>query len=346
MNDLAILTGALALLPDPIVLIDAERQVVGLNPAAAALLGSDAEGRDLALSLRHPAALEAVAEALAGGRPEAVEVISPVPVGQAFEALARRLEEPSGGFVLLALRDITLARGAERMRADFVANVSHELRSPLASLIGFIETLEGEARDDAEARERFLAIMGEEAGRMARLIDDLLSLSKVESGEHLRPEEEVAVEKLLATVCRTLGGRDRERRIELDLEIKSLAAVPGDADQLTEVFHNLIDNALKYGPCGRPVRIEAVTVDRIPELGGAGIRISVHNEGEGIEPQHLSRLTERFYRADKGRSRALGGTGLGLAIVKHIVNRHRGKLSIASRTGHGTTFTIYLPSIE
>ncbi len=332
-------------IPDPLLLLDAGRRVLAANAAARELLGPRGTGRDLSLWLRHPEVLDAVAAVMGGERRRTVTLTLPVPVQRSFEVHAVRLDEPARPIhAVLVLHDITLAEGAERIRTDFVANVSHELRSPLSSLVGFIETLKGAARDDEAARMRFLDIMEAEADRMARLIDDLLSLSRVEANEHVPPQGEVASLALVEEVAATLAERARERNVRIEISARgNVPPVQGDRDELTEVFHNLIDNALKYGRPGMPVHISIRRVDRIPELGGAGVAFAVRDHGEGIAPEHIPRLTERFYRVDKGRSRSLGGTGLGLAIVKHIVNRHRGRLSIESTLGEGSTFTVYLP---
>ena len=225
------------------------------------------------------------------------------------------------------------------MRADFVANVSHELRTPLSSLLGFVETLRGPARDDAEARDKFLSIMHEQAERMLRLIEDLLSLSRIEMDEHTRPRGRVDLGQVLGTVKDMLSMKaaGRNMRIELDLAA-GIGPVTGDADQLTQVFQNLVDNALKYGRKGTAVEVTAA------ESGDGDISVTVADRSEGIPPEHLPRLTERFYRVDAARSRQLGGTGLGLAIVKHIVNRHRGHLSVDSAIREGSRFTVTLPS--
>ena len=249
-----------------------------------------------------------------------------------------------GAVALMVFHDVSSETMAEQMRQDFVANVSHELRSPIASLIGFIETLQGPAKEDAEARDRFLGIMGDEAQRMARMIDDLLSLSRVEASERMRPQEQVNIAELLSMTRELLLSRAKENAMELVFDIApDLPVIAGDRDELMEVFQNLMDNAIKYGQDETFVKISAVQVDRIPEIGGAGIAVAVENEGEGIAPDQLPRLTERFYRVDKGRSREMGGTGLGLAIVKHIISRHRGRFNIESTVGKGATFTVYLP---
>lgn len=330
------------LLPEPVMLLDAARRVVAANPAAKALFAAPAEGRNLAYALRHPALLDAVDEVIGGAARAETAFCLPVPIPRHFRAQVVAMPRSGtvgGAAVLLVLTDETAVRHAERMRAEFVANVSHELRSPLASVVGIIETLRGPARDDAKARDRFLALMEGEAIRMTRLIDDLLSLSAVEAREHLRPEAPVDLAALLQNLADTFAARGCAITLDLDQE---LPAVAGDGEELVQVFRNLIDNGIKYGG-GGPVEISARAVARIPDLGGSGVAVAVRDHGPGFAPEHIPRLTERFYRTDKARSRSVGGTGLGLAIVKHIVNRHRGRLSIDSSPGGGATFTVYLP---
>jgi len=240
------------------------------------------------------------------------------------------------------LSDRTRERAIERMRADFVANVSHELRTPLTSLLGFIDTLRGSAADDPPAQQRFLTIMAEQAARMNRLIDDLLSLSRIELVEHQPPTERVDLGALIGRVAAGFEPRFAERRMALDLSLPpGLPAVKADADQLEQVLQNLLDNAVKYG--GGTVRLAAATASAGRWPAGPGVVVSVADHGPGIPRAHIPRLTERFYRVDKGRSRKAGGTGLGLAIVKHIVNRHRGQFLIESEEGQGCTFSVWLP---
>jgi two-component system phosphate regulon sensor histidine kinase PhoR len=227
------------------------------------------------------------------------------------------------------------------MRADFVANASHELRTPLAALSGFIETLQGSARDDAKARERFLPIMQEQARRMARLIDDLLSLSRIELNAHRRPDTPVDLVPIVRQVADGLQTLARDRGVTVHIDAANAMRVPGDRDELVRVFENLVENALKYGAAGKRVDI-GFSEGESPE-GEQEARISVRDYGPGIAPEHVPRLTERFYRVDVRESRAQGGTGLGLALVKHILNRHHGRLLIESMPGAGATFTIYLP---
>jgi two-component system phosphate regulon sensor histidine kinase PhoR len=228
------------------------------------------------------------------------------------------------------------------MRADFVANAGHELKTPLSTLLGFIETLRGPARDDAAARERFLGILYEQAGRMARLVDDLLSLSRIEQKVHIHPDTTTDLVMIVNEVTDGLAPLARERDVEIRIngEADSLDVL-GDRDELIRVFENLIENALKYGASGKRVDI---TLTREPAAGEPrDAMVAVRDYGPGIAPEHLPRLTERFYRVDIAESRAQGGTGLGLALVKHILNRHRGRLMIDSTLGSGATFTARLP---
>ena len=246
-----------------------------------------------------------------------------------------------GGRMIMTLQDLTTQRQTESVRADFVANVSHELRTPLSTLVGFIETLQGPAKGDAAAAEKFLGIMRDQAARMSRLVEDLLSLSKIEMNASVVPSGKIDITKLLETVVESLSMQAGNRNQSIQIKAKHNLLVRGDADELTQVFWNLIENAIKYGPDGQNV---VVKVKR--ESGDEEVRVKVKDEGEGIEEAHLARLTERFYRVDKGRSREMGGTGLGLAIVKHIVARHRGKLVISSTLEKGSTFSVILPAYQ
>ncbi|MHA1598983.1 MAG: ATP-binding protein [Alphaproteobacteria bacterium] len=344
--DAAVAAAILNALPDPVILLGGNRKVVACNSAATDTLGNRLKDHDLSHSLRNPQALEAVGKVLAGADHRSILISLSVPVLKYYELhiVGLGLKAKDSPRAILVLHDVTSAKAAEQMRADFVANVSHELRSPLSSLLGFIETLKGAAREDEQAREKFLDIMEDEAGRMSRLIRDLLSLSRVEAEEHMLPEGRVDIAKMLKQVSDTLSIRAREKSVSISLNMDDdLPPVSGDADELQEVFHNLVDNAIKYGRSEGTVRITADSVERIPDVGGAGIRIDISDNGDGIDSEHLPRLTERFYRIDKGRSREMGGTGLGLAIVKHIVSRHRGRLVIDSSIGVGTTFSVFLP---
>ena len=333
-------------LPDPLVTIDRQARIAYANAAARDLLtsgeGAALAGRDISAVVRQPALLEAVAAVLAGSGARTVEFSRPDRVEQIFEARLEPIADDTVGEndarAVMVLRDITSLRRSERMRADFVANVSHELRTPLSSLIGFIETLQGPARDDPEAQERFLALMQSQAARMSRLVADLLSLSRIGMNEHTLPRDEVALKPLIETVADLLSPRARERNVRIELALDALdTPIPGSDEELTQLFQNLIENAIKYGRTDSAVCVEAARHD-------GTVSISVIDSGEGIAREHLPRLTERFYRVDTARSRELGGTGLGLAIVKHIVNRHRGDLKIRSQPGVGSTFEVILPT--
>lgn len=344
--------------PDPLILIDASHYAVAANEAAQNLFDTRLVGRDMVQVLRNPLAIEALEKTLHGGEAREAEISFLAHADRQFLLRAipvtRSGDEDSVPDIpgaappfrgaLLTLHEITALKQSERLRSDFVANASHELRTPLASIVGFIETLSGPAQDDPEARERFLAIMDQEASRMARLVEDLLSLSRIEQDEHLLPEGVVDVAGVIGRVVKALELKAAEKEMSIETSfLESMPEVAGDDDQLTQVFANLIDNAIKYGREGSCLRVSAQLVDRLPETGKAGLAIGIFNEGEGIEREHIPRLTDRFYRVDAARSRALGGTGLGLAIVKHIVNRHRGVVNIESEKGIGITVTVSLP---
>jgi two-component system phosphate regulon sensor histidine kinase PhoR len=336
--DAAIVEG----LPDSLIVLAADRSMLRANAAAR-----DAFGTDIGAVLRHPGLHGAIERAFAQRAPQIAEVSLPVPVQREVHAIVVPMDPPlaDGGQAVVVLSDRSRERVLERMRADFVANASHELRTPLASLIGFIDTLRGAAADDPEAQQRFLGIMAEQGARMNRLIDDLLSLSRIELMEHQAPEGSVDLATLVPRFAAEYAARWNTRGVTLDVQVPpELPRVRADADQLEQVLQNLLDNAVKYGRADGTVRVSVAT----PPSGTRwparpGVVLAVADQGAGIPREHLPRLTERFYRVDTGRSRAVGGTGLGLAIVKHIVNRHRGQLVIDSEEGVGTTVSIWLP---
>lgn len=343
-----ILRAVLDCLPNPVILLDKHRTVVEANRVARETFEALTLGRDLALAVRHPSVLGVVDRVLANGGEEAAEAQLPLPVPRTFLAHAVGVAEADSGVaVALVLTDTTLTRRAEQLRADFIANASHELRSPLASVLGFVETLKGPAKTDMAVQTRFLDIVHREAKRMARLLDDLFSLSRVEINEHVPPKEKVELALVLGNAAEPLGPRAAERNMDVRLDCPpGLPAVIGDSDQLVQVFRNLIENSIRYAHAGTPVTIAAREVARIPDLGGPGVAIAIVDESDGIPAEAIPRLTERFFRVDKARSQALGGTGLGLAIVKHIVSRHRGRLVIESEAGKGSRFTVYLPTAQ
>lgn len=329
---------------DPALIVEGA-VAVAANAEARALFGARVEGGDLRLVVRHPAVLDAIAEAAATGTSINREVSG---LGSGNSAWRLRAVDAGAGSegrgrVLVVFDDITQTRLTERMRVDFVANASHELRTPLATLSGFIETLLGPAAEDEPARRKFLGIMANEANRMSRLIDDLLSLSRIELDKYVRPSLPMELVGVVGDVGKTLAMRMEQDQRHLLLNIPAdLPPVVGDRDQILQVLHNLISNALKYGQTGTPITVMAVPEAAGP-AHGALVRITVADIGEGIAPEHLPRLTERFYRVDSQRSRKMGGTGLGLAIVKHIVERHRGRLEIESHLGEGTMVSFTLP---
>ncbi len=345
-------------LPDPIILLDRSGRVTLHNRAAVNIVGESAARRHISTVMRVPAVLEAVAQVVAGEAAQVVEYTQPVPIERHYHAFVAPVVAADGESsrdqrrsVLILLHDLTTLKRAEQMRADFVANASHELRTPLSSLAGFVETLRGPARDDPEARDRFLAIMQEQAERMGRLINDLLSLSRIELNEHVRPVDPVDLGAIVNDTIDMLTPLADKEKVELDLHIEPDLPRPlGDRDELVQVCQNLVANAIKYGGSGGRVEVRVErdrpsgqdAASRIRSQAGS-VRLSVRDFGYGIAREHIPRLTERFYRVDVEQSRRRGGTGLGLAIVKHIVNRHMGSLSIESEIGKGSTFTIFLP---
>ena len=340
-------------LPGPTFLLNAQRRITRVNRAARALFGEKLRDRDLATVLRNPPLLDAVERAMQGGQGDAIEFALPGGPDGIFRAVVQPLPKPAvdGTLAVVALHDVTELKRVERMRADFVANASHELRTPLAALLGFIETLQGPAKDDREAQERFLGIMHEQAARMSRLVADLLTLSRIELSEHSRPQGQTDLGPILKRVAEALEIHARNKRMRLVVDFPmDLPPVNGQDDELSQIFQNLIDNAIKYGRDGTDVEIKAAIVSdpppAYPERNARAIAVSVRDRGDGIARENLPRLTERFFRIDTARSRRLGGTGLGLAIVKHSINRHRGALAIDSVQGEGSTFTVYLPASE
>jgi two-component system phosphate regulon sensor histidine kinase PhoR len=330
-----------ACLPDPVVLVDERAVVMHANAAAAAIAPGLRAGSPLALALRAPELLDAIPAVLREGKGAKVEIGGRM-AGEPTYAVALNpvlRGHVSGAAVALTFRDLTEQRRTERMRVDFVANVSHELRTPLASILGFVETLQGPARNDPAARDRFLTIIRDQASRMSRLIDDLLQLSRVELRAHLPPSGTVGMAATVSHMVEILTPLARDRNVTIDLDLPPAPVeVAADRDELLRVVENLIANAIKYGGGGGRVEVR---VSRNPD--GRHADLSVRDHGPGIAPEHLPRLTERFYRVDVAESRAQAGTGLGLAIVKHVVARHRGRLAITSEPGQGARVTASFP---
>ncbi|MFB9270118.1 ATP-binding protein [Bradyrhizobium erythrophlei] len=343
----AAVSAVVAGMPDPAVLLDRAGRVIHLNTAAAQLAPALRKNELAQFALRSPEIITALREAIASSEPRRATYTDHVPVDRWMELIITPVPVPTlfGGTdkcMLMTFHDQTPLRRVEEMRADFVANASHELRTPLAALSGFIDTLQGPAREDARARERFLGIMHTQATRMARLIDDLLSLSRVELSAHVRPDTSIDIVPIIRQVVDGLEALARERQVEIQIDLPELPVmIAGDREELLRLFENLIENALKYGASGGRV-IVSLSRGNSGE-GSPEVRVMVRDFGPGIAPEHLPRLTERFYRVDVGDSRNQGGTGLGLSLVKHILNRHRGRLLIESVPRNGATFTACFP---
>jgi two-component system phosphate regulon sensor histidine kinase PhoR len=322
-------------LPIPVMLLDDDERVLFVNHSMRDVLGPGLDRKRASSVLRNPDVLGAIAAA-GQGKSTNVPFSLPVPIERHFQAYTARISV-SPPVIALLLHDLTVVRRSEQMRADFVANASHELRTPLAAVTGFIETLRGHARADEVARERFLDIMAVEAARMRRLIDDLLSLTRIEMNEHVKPEGRVGLESVVRQAAAALIPLAAQDAITIGVgPSPRLLEVIGDHDELVQLFQNLIHNAIKYGRDRGHVQVTLGTRDGL-------VFAAVRDDGEGIAPSAIPRLTERFYRVDVKRSRERGGTGLGLAIVKHIVSRHQGRLAIESKLGEGSTFTVLLP---
>ena len=333
--------------PEAAIVLDREGRVVAFNDMASSIAPALRSGEPALIALRMPELVDAIRRAIRRHEPQRVEFFERVPLDRWFEAFVTpvTLTLGAGGtadILLMTFNDLTPLRRVEEMRADFIANASHELRTPLAALLGFIETLQGPAKDDPVARDKFLGIMQGQATRMARLIDDLLSLSRIELNAHLQPSTPVDLAPIVRQVVDGLQMLARDRGVEIKVALPpDTLTVLGDRDELIRALENLIENALKYGAAGKRVD---VTVGRAQTRAGLPeAHVSVRDFGPGISPEHLPRLTERFYRVDVADSRAQGGTGLGLALVKHVLNRHGGLLTIESTPGAGATFTMHIP---
>lgn len=325
------------------IVLDAQRRILVFNRHAADLFPTISTGDPMALATRNPELMQSIDRVFAEGRSESTEITERMLQGRRFIVTSSPL---TGPMLLIQFRDTSEQSRLAQLRADFIANASHELRTPLASIKGFIETLLGPARDDATARKQFLAVMATQAQRMNRILDDLLSLSRIEMRAHLRPEGEVDVGEVVAHVIRGLDPLARKAKIELKYIPANVSArVRGDRYELEQVMQNLVHNAIKYGRDGGLVEVKFS--ERSAAQGARrALVVTVVDDGPGIAPEHLPRLTERFYRVDTARSREQGGTGLGLAIVKHILNRHHGELEISSNLGRGSEFKVVLEALS
>jgi two-component system, OmpR family, phosphate regulon sensor histidine kinase PhoR len=334
-------------MPAAAIVLDREGRVIAFNQAATTIAPALSRGELALIALRMPELVDAVRRAAKRRERQRVEFFERVPLDRWLEAFVTPVRVASGGegavdLLLMTFNDLTPLRRVEQMRADFIANASHELRTPLAALLGFIETLQGTAKDDATARSKFLGIMQAQATRMARLIDDLLSLSRIELNAHLQPDTPVDLAPMVRQVVDGLQTLARDRDVEINVAVPTdELTVLGDRDELIRALENLVENALKYGAGGK--RVDVTASRGQTRAGSSEARIAVRDYGPGIPSEHLPRLTERFYRVDVADSRSQGGTGLGLALVKHVLNRHTGRLTIESTLGEGATFTMHLP---
>jgi two-component system phosphate regulon sensor histidine kinase PhoR len=341
-------------LPDILIMVNDDKKIVRTNRAARAIFGQNLAQKNLGDVIPSRYLLDAVTSVIQDLKGREIEFRVEDPVVRDFLAIIERFPVPSAGGIttVITMNDITELKSVEQMRADFVANASHEIRTPLASIKGFIETLQGPAKDDEAARTEFLQIMLEQADRMKQLIDDLLSLSKIEMNAHSVPVDPVDLAKIIRNASEHLRRNAADKNMRLTLTLHdNLPQVKGETNELTQVLHNLISNAIKYGYPDSEVTVNAKITTELPQdLNMRNLNrvvmVSVKDQGEGIPKQHLPRLMERFYRVDSARTRQVGGTGLGLAIVKGIIIRHRGAITIDSVMGEGSTFTVYLPIYE
>jgi two-component system phosphate regulon sensor histidine kinase PhoR len=338
-------------LPDILVMCNDDQVIVRTNKAARAIFGQNLANKPLNAVIPHDVLLNGVSAVIEELRGREVEFHLNEPLPRDFRAIIERFPIASSGgiSVIITLNDVTELKRVEKMRADFVANASHEIRTPLASIKGFIETLRGPARDDTDARDEFLKVMDEQATRMTTLISDLLSLSKIEMNAHTVPDGKVDMLRIVRNEKEAFSWAAREKNMTIRIELSdTLPTARGEERELMQVIHNLIGNAIKYGHANTEITVIARVTSMLPQDPNfvkhhRAICISVIDRGEGIAKEHLPRLTERFYRVDSARTRTVGGTGLGLAIVKHIINRHRGVLTIDSVVGEGSKFSVYLP---
>lgn len=341
-------------LPDILIMTNDDKDIVRTNRAARNIFGQNLAHRPLRDIIPNDKLLNAITTVVADLRGQEIEFHLPEPLPRDFQAIIERFPIPSEGgiTIIITMTDITQQKRVQRMRADFVANASHEIRTPLASIIGFIETLRGPAKDDPKARDEFLRVMGDQAERMSKLVNDLLSLSKIEMNAHSTPISRVDFLKIVRTEKQHFEWACKQKNITLKVKLHdNLPATKGDDDELAQVVRNLLGNAIKYSNPDTEILVTVKLTSNMPDDQNfrnlkRAICFSVQDHGEGIAKEHIPRLTERFYRVDTARTRTVGGTGLGLAIVKHVLNRHHGALAIESKVGDGSTFSVYLPVYE
>lgn len=340
------ISAALDAMQESVFLLGKDRRVLFANRIARSIFGGQFINTDFVTVIRHPSCISTINAVIEGDSSGEVIVAVDQPARMTLRILVTAPGDGIPGWadkLIVSISDISNVQQAEQMRSDFIANVSHELRSPLTAISGFTETLKGAAHDDPEARERFLNLLEQETQRMVRLISDLLSLSKVEALQRVRPDGKVNVGEIINRVKSSLSPVAETEGSRISIKIDDDSEIPGSSDELTQVFQNLIENAIKYGKQDSDVRVHIFRQEEFAGMPGPCLQIDVMDEGAGIPREHIGRLTERFYRVDNHRSRDKGGTGLGLAIVKHIVNRHRGRLQISSEPGVGSKFSVVLP---
>lgn len=349
------LTALTQAVPDPIILLDSSNHLIQANQHAKQLFSIEEQGQHISSVIRDPELLEALNAVHNSKSQENIELHQRVPIERQFNVMVTWIAEkqdpviPSSATpaIMIHFNDLTERDRLARMRADFIANASHELRTPLASVLGIIDTLQGPARNDEAAREKFLSVMATQGKRMTRLIDDLLSLSRIEMGAHRRPKDQVEINNILQSTIDSLTPLADSQNITLHLEHDDTPHfVRGNKDELGQVFQNLVHNAIKYGQKAGTTESHVnirILQDQTENGKPEKLRIEVEDHGIGIDSNHIPRLTERFYRVDVEQSREKGGTGLGLAIVKHIITHHRGELKIRSKSGEGSTFIVTLP---
>lgn len=339
-------------LPDMIVMIDSNFRIIRANSAAHITFGRSLNNRKLEEIIHDPLLFSFIKWVMHDKKGKDIELFLPELMGRHYIVRIEKfpVHSPGGISIIMVMHDVTEAKRSEQMFMDFVANASHEIRTPLTGIVGFIETLRTTAKDDPEVQEKFLSVMAQQADRMTRLVSDLLSLSKIEMNANTQPTETVDIQEIIESSKRQVDWNAKERHVEIQCDIeRDLPLVVGDSNELIQVFSNLFGNAIKYGHADSVIKVRAYLTDIIPKDAinvkgiSTAVAVSVQDRGEGIPPEHIPRLTERFYRVDTGRSRKVGGTGLGLAIVKHIIKRHHGALNIESKLGEGSMFTVYLP---
>lgn len=338
-------------LPDILIMTDDNKMIVRTNRAARNIFGQNLAHRHLREIIHSEKLTNAVSVVIEDLRGQQVEFHLPGEVPRDFNAIIERFPIPSEGgiSIVITLTDITQQKRIQSMRADFVANASHEIRTPLASIIGFIETLRGPAKDDPVARDEFLRVMGDQAERMSKLVNDLLSLSKIEMNAHTSPTAKVDLLRIIRAEKQHFEWACQQKNVTLRLKLNdNLPMTRGDDEELAQVVRNLVGNAIKYTNPDTEIVLTARLTSALPDdhnfrMLSRAICFSVEDHGEGIPKEHIPRLTERFYRVDTARTRKVGGTGLGLAIVKHVLNRHHGVMTIESEVGQGAIFSVYLP---